>query len=93
MAIDQAVYEDVLKLYIAFKADTNFVDVVFKSTGLRLTINLAFGDLQDPKNRAINVKGRGRWGNGEVSFDVNSKEDITYAMFLIRQAYNRQFDA
>ena len=93
LAIDQAVYEDVLKLYIAFKADTNFVDVVFKSTGLRLTINLAFGDLQDPKNRAINVKGRGRWGNGEVSFDVNSKEDITYAMFLIRQAYNRQFDA
>jgi predicted transport protein len=93
LAIDQAVYEDVLKLYIAFKADTNFVDVIFKSTGLRLTINLAFGDLQDPNNRAVNVKDRGRWGNGEVSFDVNSKEDITYAMFLIRQAYNRQFDA
>jgi predicted transport protein len=93
LAIDQAVYEDVLKLYIAFKADTNFVDVIFKSTGLRLTINLAFGDLQDPNNRAVNVKDRGRWGNGEVSFDVNSKEDITYAMYLIRQAYNRQFDA
>jgi predicted transport protein len=93
LAIDQAVYEDVLKLYVAFKADTNFVDVIFRSSGLRLSINLAFSDLQDPKNLAVNIKDKGRWGNGEVSFDVDSKDDITYAMFLIRQAYNRQFDA
>jgi len=92
LAIDPAVYEDVLKLYIAFKADTNFVDVIFKSTGLRLSINLAFSDLQDPQNRAVNIKDKGRWGNGEVSFEVDSKEDITYAMFLIKQAYDRQFD-
>lgn len=92
LSIDPAVYEEVLKLYVAFKADTNFVDVVFKSSGLRLTINLAFGDLQDPQNRAVNVKDKGRWGNGEVSFDVDSIEDVTYAMFLIKQAYVRQFD-
>lgn len=90
--IDPAVYEEVLKLYIAFKADTNFVDVVLKSNGLRLTINLAFGELQDPENRAINVKDKGRWGNGEVSLEVDSTEDISYAMFLIKQAYARQFD-
>jgi len=92
LAIDPAVYEDVLKLYIAFKADTNFVDVIFKASGLRLTINLAFSDIQDPQNRAVNVKNKGRWGNGEVSFEVDSKEDIPYAMFLIKQAYDRQFD-
>jgi uncharacterized protein with ParB-like and HNH nuclease domain/predicted transport protein len=92
LAIDSAVYEDVLKLYIAFKADTNFVDVIFKASGLRLTINLAYSDIQDPQNRAVNVKNKGRWGNGEVSFEVDSKEDIPYAMFLIKQAYDRQFD-
>ena len=92
LAIDPAVYEDVLKLYIAFKADTNFVDVIFKASGLRLTINLAYSDIQDPQNRAVNVKNKGRWGNGEVSFEVDSKEDIPYAMFLIKQAYDRQFD-
>lgn len=92
LSIDPAVYEEVLKLYVAFKADTNFVDVVFKSSGLRLTINLAFGDLQDPQNRAVNVKNKGRWGNGEVSLEVDSIEDVTYAMFLIKQAYVRQFD-
>jgi uncharacterized protein with ParB-like and HNH nuclease domain/predicted transport protein len=93
LAIDPAVYEEVLKLYIAFKAETNFVDVVLKSTGLRLTINLPFSDLQDPQNRAENVKGKGRWGNGEVSLEVDSKEEISYAMFLINQAYRRQFDS
>jgi predicted transport protein len=92
LAIDSAVYEDVLKLYIAFKADTNFVDVIFKSGGLRLTINLSFTDLQDPQNRGVNIKDKGRWGNGEVSFEVDSKDDVAYAMFLIKQAYDRQFD-
>jgi uncharacterized protein with ParB-like and HNH nuclease domain/predicted transport protein len=92
LSIDPAVYEEVLKLYVAFKADTNFVDVVFKSSGLRLTINLAFGDLQDPQNRAVNVKDKGRWGNGEVSLELDTLEDVSYAMFLIKQAYVRQFD-
>ena len=92
LAIDSAVYEHVLKLYIAFKADTNFVDVIFKASGLKLTINLPYSDLQDPQNRAVNIKDKGRWGNGEVRFEVDSKEDITYAMFLIKQAYDRQFD-
>jgi uncharacterized protein with ParB-like and HNH nuclease domain/predicted transport protein len=92
LAIDSSVYEEVLKLYVAFKADTNFVDVVFKSSGLRLTINLPFDDLQDPKHLAENVKGKGRWGNGEVSLEVDSSDDISYAMFIIKQAYERQFD-
>jgi uncharacterized protein with ParB-like and HNH nuclease domain/predicted transport protein len=92
LAIDSSVYEEVLKLYVAFKADTNFVDVVFKSSGLRLTINLPFDDLQDPKHLAENVKGKGRWGNGEVSLEVDSFDDISYAMFMIKQAYERQFD-
>ena len=92
LAIDSAVSEHILKQYIAFKADTNFVDVIFKASGLKLTINLPFSDLQDPQNRALNIKDKGRWGNGEVRFEFDSKEDITYAMFLIKQAYDRQFD-
>lgn len=35
---------------------------------------------------------KGRWGNGEVTLEVDSQEDITYAMFLIKQTYDRQFD-
>jgi len=92
LAINPAVYDDVLKYYIAFKAETNFVDVVFYASRLKLTINLPFGELQDPKNKAENISGKGRWGNGEVSIGINSLDDIPYAMFLVRQAYERQFE-
>lgn len=93
LSIDSGVYEEVLKYYIAFKAETNFVDVILKASGLRLTINLAFNDLRDPKHLALDIREKGRWGNGEVSLKVDHKEDIDYAMFLIRQAYNKQFDS
>ncbi len=93
LAINPAVYEDVLKYYIAYKAETNFVDVVFYASRLKLTVNLAYGDLQDPQGKAENIKGKGRWGNGEVSVDVKSLDDIPYAMFIVRQAYDQQFEA
>ena len=93
LAINPAVYEDVLKYYIAYKAETNFVDVVFYASRLKLTVNFAYGDLQDPQGKAENIKGKGRWGNGEVSVDVKSLDDIPYAMFIVRQAYDQQFEA
>jgi predicted transport protein len=92
LAINPAVYEEVLKFYIAFKAETNFVDIIFYASKLRLTVNIPYGDLQDPQAKAENVKDKGRWGNGEVSLEVRSLEDIPYAMFIVRQAYDRQFD-
>ena len=92
LAIDPAIYEDVLKIYIAFKAETNFVDVIPKAHGLRLTLNMSFADIQDPQKRCVDIHDIGKWGNGDVSLEINSKEDIPYAMFLIRQAFNIQFD-
>lgn len=90
LAIDPSVYEEILKLYIAFKAETNFVDVITKASGLRLTINIPFSELKDPRGLALNVKNLGRWGNGESSIQINTHEDIDYAIFLIRQAFDRQ---
>jgi len=92
LALDPSIYEDVLKMYIAFKAETNFVDVIVKSQSLRLTLNMSFAKIQDPQNRCLDISDVGRWGNGDVSFKVNSNEDIPYAMFLIRQSFERQFD-
>ena len=92
LAIDSTVFEEVLKLYIAFKSETNFVDVITKASGLRLTINMPFAELKDPKGLAVNVKDQGRWGNGEVSLHIDNKDEIDYAIFLIRQAYDRQLE-
>lgn len=92
LSLDPSVYEEILKYYIAFKAETNFVDVITKASGLRLTLNMKFADLLDPENRAVNLLDKGRLGNGDVSVALVSPADVPYAMFLIRQAFDRQFE-
>ncbi|MCT0212434.1 MULTISPECIES: DUF262 and DUF1524 domain-containing protein [unclassified Synechococcus] len=89
-SLDPNVYQDVLKLYIAYKCETNFVDIVSQSKRLRLSLNMPFADLDDSQGRALNVAGIGRWGNGEVELGVASLEEVPYAIGLIRQSLERQ---
>ena len=52
-----------MKLYVAYKAETNFVDVVPQAKRLRLSINMAFAEINDPKGP---VQGRNRpWAMGQ----------------------------
>jgi predicted nucleotidyltransferase len=55
------VSREVLKLSIAYKAETNFVDIVPQAKRLRLSLNMPFAELDNPKDRAKNVAGMGRW--------------------------------
>jgi predicted transport protein len=82
----------VLKLYIAYKAETNFVDIVPQAKRLRLSLNMPFAELNDPKNLAKNVAGIGRWGNGEVELGISSLAEVPYALGLIRQSLDRQLN-
>jgi len=91
-ALDDNVTQEVLKLYIAYKAETNFVDVVPQAKRLRLSLNMPFPDLDDPRGLAKNVTGIGRWGNGDVEIAVASLEEVPYAVGLIRQSLDRQLE-
>ncbi|MCV5838216.1 DUF5655 domain-containing protein, partial [Escherichia coli] len=42
MRLDAGITQEVLKLYIAFTAETNFVDVVPQKSRLRLSLNMQF---------------------------------------------------
>jgi predicted transport protein len=80
----------VLKLYIAFKAETNVVDVVPQVGRLRLSFNMPFPEVHDPKGMAKDVSNVGRWGNGDVELMFSTVEDIPYVLGLARQALERQ---
>lgn len=88
--LDSSVREDIRKLYIAYKAETNFVDIVPQKRRLRLTLNMKFSDIDDPRDICKDVSGLGHWGNGDVEFGLSSHEDIEYAMSLIQQAFDNQ---
>ncbi|AKJ63932.1 GmrSD restriction endonuclease domain-containing protein [Kiritimatiella glycovorans] len=90
LALDPGVTEEVLKLYIAFKAESNFVDVVPQKSRLRLSLNMAFHELHDPKQLAKDVTNLGRWGNGDVEVGLSSPDDLPYVMGLVRQAFEKQ---
>lgn len=90
LALDPAVSEEFLKLYVAYKAETNFVDVVPQRNSLRLALNLGFHELHDPRGLARDVTNLGKWGNGDAEVRLAALEQIPYVMGLVRQAYEKQ---
>jgi uncharacterized protein with ParB-like and HNH nuclease domain/predicted transport protein len=90
LALDPCVTEQFLKLYVAYKAETNFVDVVPQSKRLRLSLNLAFSEINDPKKLCKDVSGVGRWGNGDVEVALDDAENLAYIIGLVRQSFEKQ---
>ena len=90
LALDPCVFEDIKKVRIAFKAETNIVDVVPQSSRLLLLVNVPFHELTDPKAMARDVTNIGRWGVGPAEIAFESFEQLPYVLGLIRQALERQ---
>lgn len=90
LELDACVTEEFLKLYVAYKAETNFVDVVPQVRRLRLSLNMPFNEIDDPRGLCVDVTNLGRWGNGDVEVGLSSLDDLPYVMGLIRQSFDRQ---
>ena len=88
--LDAAVTEDILKTYIAFKAPSNFVDVVPQAKRMILTLNVDFGEISDPQGVCRDVTGMGRWGNGDVEVKLQHADELPYIMTLVKQALDKQ---
>ena len=90
LALDPCVSEEILKVYVAYKAETNFVDVVPQKSRLCLSLNLHFHELHDPRGHAKDVTNLGRWGNGDVEVALSTPDELSYVMGLVRQAFEKQ---
>lgn len=90
LALDPCVTGEFLKLYVAYKAETNFVDVIPQKKQLRLSLNLKFPEINDPRGICKDVTGLGRWGNGDVEVGLSKFEELPYVMGLVRQALEKQ---
>ena len=90
LALDPGISEEILKLYVAYKAETNFVDAVPQKSRLRLSLNLRFHELHDPRGLARDVTNLGRWGNGDAEVELSALEGLPYVMGLVRQAFEKQ---
>ncbi len=84
------VTEEFLKLYVAYKAETNFVDLIPQAKRLILSLNIAFHELHDPRGLAKDVTNLGRWGIGDAEVRFSKSEELPYVMGLVRQAFEKQ---
>ena len=90
--LDSSVVEEILKLYIAYKTTTNFVDIVPQKSRLRLTLNMKFNEIRDPKGLCVDVTNKGRLGNGDVEVYFSSFAQIDDVMALVRQSFEKHVD-
>lgn len=92
MNLSPAVKREYKKLYIAYKLDTNFVDIVVQKQRLRISVNMKFFEVYDPNGICRDVTGLGRWGNGDVELFMEHTSDIDRVMEIIEQSYKLQAD-
>jgi predicted transport protein len=90
LALDPCVTEEFLKLYVAYKAETNFVDIVPQAKRLLFVLNLGINDIEDPKKLCRDISGIGRWGNGDVEIGLSNEQELPYVLGLIRQSFDHQ---
>lgn len=90
LALHPAARRECKKLYVAFKLETNFVDVIPQSAKLLLVINLRFGQIEDPRGWCRDITGLGRWGNGDVEVALTEASQIDYVVDLIEQSLSTQ---
>lgn len=88
--LDATVTEDILKNYIAYKAPGNFVDVVPQAVRMRLTLNMEFDEINDPRGMCTDWTGLNHWGNGDVEVVLDSPNQLPYIMGLVQQALDKQ---
>ncbi len=73
---------------MAYKLDTNFVDIVVRKQRLRISINVKYADIIDTYGVCKDIIGLGRWGNSDVELFFEHLSDIDKVMFVIEQSFN-----
>ncbi|MBP0902212.1 AAA family ATPase [Mariniflexile gromovii] len=75
-----------LKDYIAFKKNTNILDISIQTKQIKMWINLKKGKLKDQKALTRDVSEIGHWGNGDYELTIKDNSNFEYIISLIEQA-------
>lgn len=90
MNLSPDVKREYKKLYVAYKLDTNFVDIVFQKQRLRISINMKFTEVNDPNGICKDITGLGRWENGDVELFMEHQDELEQIMEIVKQSFDAQ---
>ncbi|MGL2620292.1 DUF262 and DUF1524 domain-containing protein [Helicobacter pylori] len=93
-ALDERITEKFNQQYIAYKfCKISFVDIVVQEKGLKLYLKMEFNELQDEikeKLKISDVSSIGRPCVGNMKVELETKENISYCLGLIKQTLEKQ---
>ena len=90
MNLSKGITREFKKLYVAYKLDTNFVDIVFQQKRLYLVINMKFSDVVDPKGICRDITSIGHLCNGDCELYLSDLNQLDDVMYIIKQSYDSQ---
>jgi len=73
------------KYYIAFKKNSNIVEIAIYKKALKIWINAKYGQINDSKKLARDVSKIGHRGYGDYELNIENDNDLEYVMSLIKQ--------
>ena len=77
------------KKYLAFRRKQAFVSIVFLRSKLKVYLNVEMNQINDPLKKARDVKDIGHYSSGETEITIKDRNEISYTLTLIKQAYER----
>lgn len=90
MNLSPGVKREFKKLYIAYKLDTNFVDIIIQKERLLIVVNMKFSDIIDPNGICRDITDVGRWGNGDAELFMEHQNELDQVMEIVKQSFDAQ---
>lgn len=88
--LDVGVFREYKKYYIAYKSDTNFVNIKPSKNELTIAFNIPYDRIIDEKGMCMNYTGIGNFASNDVLIKINKSSDVGYVINLAMQALNYQ---
>lgn len=92
MSLDSGIRKEYKQQYIAYKVDTNFVNIKVSKNELTVGLNIPFEEIHDPKGMCRDTTNTGNFANNDVLFKVAAGTDINDVIELAMQALVYQLE-
>lgn len=89
--IDVDIFREFKKYYIAYKSETNFVNIKPSKNELTVSFNMHFDKMVDEKGLCMDYTGIGNFASNNALLKVDKTSDLNYVINLAMQALNYQF--
>lgn len=92
LTLDVDIVKEYKQQYIAYKSETNFVNIRPSKNELTIAFNIPFDKIKDEKGLCKNYTGIGNFANNDVLLKADENVDLDYVIDLAMQALIYQLE-